>query len=176
MESRGGQKSFLVDVELDGGSLQMEIDTGVALFVVSEATFRRKWPEKSLESTVTRLRMYTGELVPALGSITVCVQHGTNEGELPLFVVKGDGPSLLGRNWLQSLQLDWNVIHRMTDSPLKEVLGKLVEVFKNKHHYCSTAMRTVHLTTNSICNTMQPYLSKVSYPTKDITHSRSKER
>ena len=67
-----------------------------------------------------------------LGSITVHVRHGTNEGELPLFVLKRDGLSLLGRNWLQGLRLDWNVIHHMTDSPLKEVLWKHVEVFNDE--------------------------------------------
>ena len=39
MESKGGQKPFPVDVELDGGLLQMEIDTGAAFSMVSEATF-----------------------------------------------------------------------------------------------------------------------------------------
>ena len=68
----------------------------------------------------------------SVGEHTVHVRYGANEGELPLFVVKGDGSSLLGRNRLQSLRLDRNVIHHMTDIPLKEALGKHVEVFKDE--------------------------------------------
>ena len=113
-------------------SLQMEVDTGAALSVVSETTFRRLWPFESLEPSTTRLRTYTGEQVQVLGSVTVHVRHGSNEGELPLLVVKGDGPSLLGRNWLQSLQLDWKLIHRLEDSLLEDVLRGHAEAFEEK--------------------------------------------
>ena len=30
---------------------------------------------------------------------------------LPLVVVKGDGPTLLGRNWLTKIKLNWDKIH-----------------------------------------------------------------
>ena len=39
-----------------------------------------------------------------------------------------DGPDLLGRNWLQSLQLDWQQIH-LWNEPLHEVLNRHSAVF-----------------------------------------------
>ena len=41
------------------------------------------------------------------------VQHGSERKELPLIVTRGQlGPSLLGRNWLGELKLDWKAIHQ----------------------------------------------------------------
>ncbi len=35
------------------------------------------------------------------------VQYGEQKKSLPLVIVAGNGPTLLGRNWLQHIQLDW---------------------------------------------------------------------
>ena len=51
--------------------------------------------------------------MPVLGLITVPVHHNNQQKTLPLLVVKGGGPSLLGRDWLQHLRLDWKAIHQV---------------------------------------------------------------
>ena len=51
--------------------------------------------------------------MPVLGLITVLVHHNNQQKTLPLLVVKGGGPSLLGRDWLQHLRLDWKAIHQV---------------------------------------------------------------
>ncbi len=43
-----------------------------------------------------------------------------------------DGPSWLGSNWLQSLQLDWQEIHRLYDRPVDKVLDPHSEVFRDE--------------------------------------------
>ena len=46
-------------------------------------------------------------------------------------MVKGEGPSLLGRNWLEHFKLDWQQIHQMNnESSRVDVLMKHAEVFK----------------------------------------------
>ena len=34
--------------------------------------------------------------------------------KLPLLIVQGDGPSLLDKNWLKSIKLDWKEIKHVT--------------------------------------------------------------
>ena len=52
---------------------------------------------------------------------------------LPLVVIRGSGPSLLGRNWLQHIRLDWQSIKQLKMSDeLEALLEKYKEVF------CST--------------------------------------
>ena len=31
-------------------------------------------------------------------------------------VVEGEGPALLGRNWLLQTQLDWQIVHRLSEA------------------------------------------------------------
>ena len=40
-------------------------------------------------------------------TIAVKVQHHDQQLELPLVVVAGSGPSLLGQDWLAKIQLNW---------------------------------------------------------------------
>jgi len=60
-----------------------------------------------------------GEDVPIAGSITVKVSYNEQEKELDLLVVQGSGPSLLGRDWLKVLRLDWSRLHQITQTPDK---------------------------------------------------------
>ena len=55
------------------------------------------------------LRMYTGEAVSVLGKLMVKVDKDKVTITLPLLVFKGDGTTLLGRDWLQKLKLDWKI-------------------------------------------------------------------
>ena len=58
--------------------------------------------------------------------------RGPARGTTPL-VVRGTGPSLLGRNWLQKIRLDWQEIHQLQQMPaLQETLKRYAEVFENE--------------------------------------------
>ena len=93
--------------------LPMEVDTGASLSIISEQTYHSLIKAPALLPTQARLRTYTGEPMPVLGLITVPVHHNNQQKTLPLLVVKGGGPSLLGRDWLQHLRLDWKAIHQV---------------------------------------------------------------
>ena len=68
----------------------------------------------------------------------VNVQYGQQEVKrLPLIVVKGDGPPLLGRNWLQHVHLDWKTIKKVAQHPdpkrsLELLQEKYKDVFQDK--------------------------------------------
>ena len=102
---------YLVFVDVNGTTLQMEIDTGSALTLISQETFSKLWPQgeaPQLEKTSLRLRTYSGEELKVIGRAVVRVGCGGQVVEdLGLVVVGGKGPSLLGRDWLGKLQLDW---------------------------------------------------------------------
>ncbi len=95
-----------VTVFVNGTDLQMEVDTGAALSLISESTWSAKFPTCSLQPTDVKLRTYSGDPLEVKGTLNVTVQYKSELAELPLLVVKGQGPSLLGRNWLSAIRLE----------------------------------------------------------------------
>ena len=55
---------------------------------------------------------------------------GQIANNVPLIVVEGSGPSLLGRDWLSRIQLDWKQIYHVHSNGLQAVLDKHPEVFR----------------------------------------------
>ena len=54
-------------------------------------------------SASVHVETYSGEALKVLGKLHVKVEYGTQHATLPLYVVAGGGPSLLGRLWLKSI-------------------------------------------------------------------------
>ena len=52
------------------------------------------------------------------------VSHYSQTKQLSLLVVKGQGPALLGRHWMNALTLDWHAIHCMQNN---QELDKLLQ-------------------------------------------------
>jgi len=94
----------------------MEIDTGASLSIISEKTFQSiwfpcTWPK--LQNSRVKLHTYTEEALKVLGSIEVEVTYKEQRRSMPLLVVVGEGPSLLGRGWLAKLKLDWQELYQI---------------------------------------------------------------
>ena len=88
----------------------------------------RHLPDVPLQQTSMRLQTYSGEPLPVIGQVQVEVKYGQQQANLPLTVVKGGGPSLFGRDWLASIQLDWQEIHNTGQHPGKCVESKRVSI------------------------------------------------
>ena len=56
-----------------------------------------------LKKTNIRLKTYTGEVVEPEGTLDVVVDYEGQVKTLSLVVVKGEVPTLLGRNWLDQI-------------------------------------------------------------------------
>ena len=74
-------------------------------------------------------RTYTGEKICPLGSCSVEVKYNDKGAILPLLVIKGNGPNLLGHNWLPHIRIDWKNIHMVSNYKLQNILAKHQNVF-----------------------------------------------
>ena len=133
IESHAG-KPIQVNLTVNDKPLTMELDTGAAYSLISEQTYKATWSEgaPSLQQSGVKLRTYTGEQVVVVGSVTVTVCYNMQVIELPLLIVKGEGPSLFGRNWLSQIKLDWGAINQVTQHVCNKVLDKYPDVFKDE--------------------------------------------
>ena len=101
LKQLGGKMPPLkVWVQVDECKIPMEIDTGASLSIMSEVTYRKIWPTRELEVSDVKLQTYSKEPLPVVGARNVQVYYEGQKATLPLVVVKGDGPTLLGRIWL----------------------------------------------------------------------------
>ena len=111
----------------------MEIDTGAAVSLISEKTYKTQWSpqfQPTLKASNVRLHTYTKESIEVLGSIPVEVTYKRQKKSLSLLVVAGEGPSLLGRDWLAELQLDWRELYLVHQSlSLQDILNNHAAVF-----------------------------------------------
>ena len=107
MLSGEGKEPILVDVCLNGVGLKMEVDTGAAVSVVSKEMYEQL-KGVTVTPTKLRLRTYTGERVAPVGVGKVKVELNGQVDDMPVMVVAGKAPALIGRDWLQKFKLDWN--------------------------------------------------------------------
>ena len=122
-----------MQLSVGGQALEMDVDTGASLSVISEGTYKNLVSENRalpLEKSGIVFSTYTGEEVKPAGVCTVDVDYEGGKYSLPLLFVSGEGPALLGRNWLEEIKLNWPGIKQLTAHD-----KRLREICRNKHSY-----------------------------------------
>ena len=119
-----------VQVEVDGRRVSMEVDTGASMSIMSETTYKQLWSGRALDPSEIRLQSYSKEVIPVVGSTQTKVVYEGQTALLPLVIVKSEGPTLLGSNWLHHIRLNWNQIHYALRPGLQEVLHKYQSIFQ----------------------------------------------
>uniref|UniRef100_A0AAQ4QCI8 CCHC-type domain-containing protein n=1 Tax=Gasterosteus aculeatus aculeatus TaxID=481459 RepID=A0AAQ4QCI8_GASAC len=128
-------QGYWVTPLLDGKAVRMQVDTGAAVSLVSEGVYRKKLHHLKPQPAKITLKTYTGEAVPVSGIVTVTVKLNKQKVKLPLYIVKGSQPALLGRTWLEKIKLNWqeiNMVAKVGDINLQGILRKHAAVFKDE--------------------------------------------
>ena len=118
---------ILIDLELNNRNIVMELDTGAAMSLISETIKKELFPTVNLRHSEVVLKTYTSEKITVLGEMDVDVKYGDQENTLTLLVIKGPGPSLIGRNWMSHIHFNWSVIR---NSDYQNELEVLLEKYK----------------------------------------------
>lgn len=143
---------YIVEVKVNGHPLTMEVDSGAAVSLATEAAVAPLLSSVQLQPSNMVLKTYTGEQIPVKGVLTVNVEYGQQKcPHLNLLVVQGSGPCLLGRDWLGTLRLDWRHIRQVTLQPAT-TREKRVEVLLQ--HYPEVFAETL--------GTITPFKAKLS--------------
>lgn len=123
--------SIAVQVKVNGKQLEMELDTGAAVSIITEEIVNKEFPGATVHPSTIVLKTYTGEVLNVVGELPVKVQY-RDQGplSLSLVVVKGTGPCLFGRNWLRVIKLDWQYINAVT---MEEGSGRNLNSLLNKY-------------------------------------------
>ena len=65
-----GRLTHPIKVKL-GKPVEMEVDAGAAVSIISEETYKRLFPNLNLKEAPIGLKTYTGERIPILGEIKI---------------------------------------------------------------------------------------------------------
>ena len=123
------------EVLIEKQPITMEVDTGAEVSLISDNMRKQHFPNAKLNKTNVVLKTYTQETLPTLGELEVLVQYGTQFYHLRLVVVAGNGPALLGRDWLKFLKLDWQQIYHVAGKDterLEPLLERYQGLFKDE--------------------------------------------
>ena len=100
---------LLLKVNLNGVQTNMELDTGAAKSLISQTMYNDLWSTNArprLRPCNQVLKVYGGQMLPVLGEITVVAQlERRAPKDVNLVVIRGDGPLLMGRDLLRSLEV-----------------------------------------------------------------------
>ena len=121
VDSQGRCKELIVPMLINGKSVDMELDTGASVTIIPNNVWTDVLAAKSLQQTDVKLRSYSGHEIPVVGEAKVQVSYGDQQACLPVIVTAGDGPALMGRNWLSVLRLDWKQIKQISQEPCDKV-------------------------------------------------------
>ena len=134
MKEHRSSSPIKISLQINNQPLQMEVDTGAAVSLISQRTYQEYLSQIPLEKSDILLKTYTGEQVPVLGKIKVKVSYLQQPQELWLEVVTGKGPNLMGRNWLKKMKLNLAEINNVSTSKptLESLMQKFGEIFNEE--------------------------------------------
>lgn len=129
----------------------MEVHTGAAVSVISEKLYKRRFRKVKLMPTNCVLRTYCKQALEVRGHISVKVKCNGKTCTLKLLVVKGNGPALLGRDWIRKLQLNWSSVHRVAPGSVEELCDRYQEVFQSSLGKVSGIKAKLHVLQTTLC-------------------------
>jgi transposase InsO family protein len=116
-------------LSVNGVPIRFTIDTACPVAIIPHTLYQKHFCDVPLQPAKLQLSSYSKHEVPVLGFIQVQVEYGNRHYDLPLYVTQGEEASLLGRQWLQYVQLQWNRVFALATSSMTDLLNQYSDVF-----------------------------------------------
>ncbi|XP_058020965.1 uncharacterized protein LOC131189120 isoform X1 [Ahaetulla prasina] len=128
------EKKIFTKPKIEGVRCRLEVDTGSAITIMSWDTLAKSLPsvaKRHLQAQRLRVHDYQGNRIPVRGTTSVRVEYGPYKKTLPITIVEGTLPSLLGLDWFRALGMGVTGIYK-SDCNLKDILfNEFEDVFKD---------------------------------------------
>ena len=144
MSKTGNKNAIWVDLLIQDKDMPFQLDTGASYSVITKRNFEECFSELEIKPSPIKLRTYTDDEVKIHGQIQVKVSYRDQAFTLPLLVVDGSGPPLMGRDWLEFIKLDWASLFNIEDD-LKSLLTKYEHVFSHNAGELKDTEIKIHL-------------------------------
>ena len=130
---------IILEVVMNDVSIQMEMDTGASVSIISDQAYhflcqQSDKPSLKLNKSDLKLKTYTGQHIEIMGTTEVKVSYNNKSIVLPVYVVCGVGPNLMGRDWLSQFSVALKMpVNKVETCPLlNETLLKYDSIFNDE--------------------------------------------
>ena len=109
VEEEENDSPIIVDVTMNGQQIAMELDTGAPVSLMNYDDYKKYFEHLPLLEATRGFHGYSGTPLNVAGKILVDVEYRGQTASLPIFVTRAGRytPTLLGREWLRKIRLDW---------------------------------------------------------------------
>ncbi|BES98989.1 Hypothetical Protein NTJ_11805 [Nesidiocoris tenuis] len=139
---KGSDDRMLVQLLLNNNQHTFECDSGCRVTIMSLSNFKSLNLNTALKHTDVTLRSFTGHIFRPVGVAKVTVSYKKVKQLLDLYIIDLEKDSIVGRDWIRSLNIDLNQIPcsnistiRTAFSPQREaklIFSKFSDVFEKK--------------------------------------------
>ena len=171
-----GADPYKILLDVNGEVIDFGIDTGVGRTILPAKVYREKSSHIPLERTEMILKTYSGEKLKVAGKVLVKITHGEKEIEHYIFVVDGNGPTLLGRDVLSKIQINWSSVYRIfttdTSNRLSEVKSRYKGLVSEKLGKLTGFKAKIHVNDNATPKFFKP--RQVAFSLQDAVNRELK--
>ena len=116
---------YMVKLMINDAVVDFEIDTGSGITIIPELTFNKLFGNRTLLESKMTVRTYSNEKLSVIGKFYCTVTHNDKTyPEMKIIVLEGDGVSLLGRNWLNEIDIDWSKVIKSNSTGVHAINSK----------------------------------------------------
>ena len=124
---------LMYTLKLNRKVVEFEIDTSSGVTIMSRSATEHLFGQVAYTSSAQKLHTYAGHEPVVVGRLNVTASRGRRRRKLPLYVINGAGPNLLGRAWLRQLDITIPRINNVSGSVtsrLQQIIGKHTTIFQ----------------------------------------------
>ena len=115
-EFRSNRPPYIQKIEINSIPVEMCIDTGCPISIIPESIWLAAG-KPELSPSPNKLKSYTGNKLNILGEFRGKVTINGSTQVMAVTVCRGNGASLLGRDWLETRRIDWRSVVLAVDGP-----------------------------------------------------------
>lgn len=147
-------KPIVVKLLVNDVPTDMELDSGSPVSLMPLKIYNQLFKSVKLQRSDLSLSTYTGESLKVCGYLPVNVKYEAKSYDLKLYIVDGGNTALLGRDWLQRIQINWQSVHfvrstKSTSATLDELKTRYADLYSEKLGTLSNFKARLHLKENT---------------------------
>lgn len=126
-------EAIKINVTIDSVQMKFIVDSGSAVSVVNDRIYQAKFNKCQLKPSNINLYAYSGHNIEILGSFQPIVTCNEISKPLAILVVRGNGPAILGRDFMQIFNFTFAQLNEIsTEETLESLLNRFAELFDGK--------------------------------------------